>query len=153
MKLQEFAESLKKAFKETSAMVPAIAPPEGNLEPESVPEIHADEEMNTCTLECELFRQVLEHCGCNAEVADAIVQQCKLLGKSVGTLTADHFEDIVGASEYETPAASPTIGSSPTVMSTPVVTTQQYTESIKDETNEKFEVVDTAEDEDEDEDE
>jgi len=153
MKIQEFAESFKKAIYETPAMVQSMAPQAppmgGNMEPESVPEIHSDEEMNTCTFECELLRQILEHCGCNSEVADNIVQQAKLLGKSVGTLTVDHFDDLVGAAGEELPIGSPQIGGGATVMAAPMVTSQKYNESIKDETNEKFEVVETADEDDE----
>lgn len=141
--LEKFAESLRKAINETPAMTP---PPEGGYpapEPEAVPEIHADEDMNTCTLECELLRQILEHCGCHSTMADNIVQQAKLLGKTAGTLTVDHFDDLVGAAEFETPAGSPEV-SNVSVMATPVIATQKYNESIKDETNEKFEVVETA---------
>lgn len=143
--LAKFAESLRKALDET----PAMAPPEGGYpatapEPEAVPEIHADDDMNTCTLDCELFRQILEHCGCNSTMADNIVQQAKLLGKSVGTLTVDNFDDLVGAADFETPTGSPNIGGV-SVMAAPVVSTQKYTESIKEETTEKFEVVETDE--------
>ena len=147
-KIEQFKESFKKLIEDAPAMVPDTPPA---MAPEGVPEVHADEEMNTCTVECELFRKILEHCGCNSEMADNIVQQAKLLGKSVGTLTVDHFDDLVGASEFETPVGSPDIGAT-SVMSAPMVTSQTYNESLRDETNEKFEVVETAEEDEDEED-
>ena len=160
MDLMTFAESLKRALHETPAMVPNVQP-EVPVSPEkspSIPEVSADGDMNVCSLDCELFKQILEHCGANSTMADNIVQQAKLLGKTVGTLTPEHFDDLVGAAEYETPVTSPqvnTLGSA-SVMSMPTVTVSTQNESVikeslKDETSEKFEVVESEDEEKEDE--
>lgn len=158
MSLKHFRESFKKLLDETPAMLPTadiqvgIAPTD-----QPVPEINADEEMNICTLECDLFKKVLEYCGANSAMADNIVQQSKLLGKSINApLTIDHFDDIVGASQYElpvtSPQTSPEIGAqgsmaNPSVANAPVmgVTESVVKEDINDETGEKFEVVETEE--------
>lgn len=159
-RITEWAKDLREAMENQT---PAEMPPEGGYPfpgaqnpqdgQDSIPELHADEEMNTCTLECELFRNILEHCGCNSAMADNIVQQCKLLGKNLGTLSQDNFDDIVGAAEYETPGGSPSVAGV-TVMTAPTITTssnQFATEGVQKEIEgEKFDVVKKVnEDEDE----